>query len=219
MSKPILSLVPVATLSQKTKKPDRCTAYTVAPEPFFMDDMEGEPFAVKHSANAWWMNRVKVYALLVAFRFGATIKEACEFSGISKEQWQYFNEVHPDFYLLKERIGVVIGLRALKILNKYVTEEHETKKERGLACRVAMWWLSRRDPARWGSAAERLYWAKQALQDVDNVDQRRHNIESASELLEYGRSIIQIKGDVPPRQPVRRKRELPLQPTWAVPGL
>src|ERR1700679_345216 len=117
---------------------DRPIAYTIAPHPFFMGDLEGEAFAVKQSANAWWMERVKVYALLLAFRYGANVKNACIFAGISIEQWKYFNEMHPDFYTLKERISAVMVIRAGFVINNAI--------EQGNA-KIALRWLACHDPA------------------------------------------------------------------------
>lgn len=166
---------------------DRPTAYTLEPHPFFMGSLGGDPMPIKHSANAWWMDRVKVYALLIGFRYGANIKEACNFAGISTEQWKYFNEMHPDFSHLKDRVSAVMDIQAGFVINKAI--------EKGDG-RLAWRWLAMRQPARFGSARERLFWAKLAIQQMseENSEEVRtsidRNIEVARELVEQGKSDL-----------------------------
>lgn len=169
---------------------DRPIAYTIEPHPFFMGDLEfGEPLAIKHSANAWWMDRVKVYALLIAFRYGANIKTACVFAGISIEQWKYFNETHPDFFHIKARISAIMEIKAGFAINKAIESKHFP---------TIRWWLTRQTPARWGSAKERVFWAKLAAQQMDkesaeylrDVSNFDHNVAVAREEVEEGSSEI-----------------------------
>jgi hypothetical protein len=59
-------------------------------------------FRVQKSANAWWMDSRKVNDLIDAFKNGHTVKDACVYAVITRGQWQYFNEVHPEFSVVQE---------------------------------------------------------------------------------------------------------------------
>jgi hypothetical protein len=74
-------------------------------------------FEVYESANAWWMDRVKVNNLIKAFKAGYSIKNARYFAGISEEQWKYFVAVHPHFYPVKDACEGLIEMKARDIIN------------------------------------------------------------------------------------------------------
>lgn len=63
-----------------------------------------ETLNVLKSANAWWMDRGKVDKLIDAFKQGHMISTACFYAGISRDQWQYFNNLHPQFSSIIEQI-------------------------------------------------------------------------------------------------------------------
>lgn len=63
-----------------------------------------EPLRVARSANAWWMDRGKVEKLIEAFKHGHLVETSCFYAGISRDQWRYFNEVHPEFSPLISQI-------------------------------------------------------------------------------------------------------------------
>lgn len=79
------------------------------------DDIYGE-FAVLNSANAWWLDRIKVMKLFDAYKFDCTDLEAMAYAGVSRMQFQYFKELHPDFYEKKELCMQNLGLIARKKL-------------------------------------------------------------------------------------------------------
>lgn len=71
---------------------------------------------IRNSANAWWLDRTKVDNLIQAFKIDATLEEAWFNAGISKRQWEYFIEVHPDFCGAKELSKKRPGLAAKRTL-------------------------------------------------------------------------------------------------------
>jgi hypothetical protein len=80
-------------------------AYTIT------DKVFGE-LKVLQSANAWWIDKGKVEALINAFKYDATVEEALISAGISYEQLKYFREIHPEFSLIESRCREVPGLKA-----------------------------------------------------------------------------------------------------------
>lgn len=73
----------------------REVAYTIK-DRYFPD------FNVYKSANAWWMDSTKLNDLIEAFKAGHTIKDSLVYAKVSQRQYQYFNELHPDFCHVKE---------------------------------------------------------------------------------------------------------------------
>lgn len=80
-------------------------AYTVKDKNF-------PDFKVLNSANAWWLDRVKVENIITAYKIDATDEEARTYAGISEEQLKYFKELHPDFYQVKEACKQIPFLKA-----------------------------------------------------------------------------------------------------------
>jgi hypothetical protein len=96
---------------------DRPVAYKISAVPF--PDSFGalpEPFRVFESANGWWMDSGKVYALLFAFSRRLTIKEACFLADISLDQYKYFVSLHSDFSTLKERFESFMIIQAMNTI-------------------------------------------------------------------------------------------------------
>jgi hypothetical protein len=62
-------------MEEGTQQSKRKVAYTIS-EPTYLGPFAPEPLEIKESANAWWMNRGKVYSLLTGFRMGLNIKDA-----------------------------------------------------------------------------------------------------------------------------------------------
>lgn len=75
--------------------PEREVAYRISDKYF-------EPFDIYKSANAWWMNRIKVEGLVKSLKNGYSITESCISISISLAQYKYFCEIHPDFSTIKE---------------------------------------------------------------------------------------------------------------------
>lgn len=65
----------------------------------------GEPFMLYESANAWWSNVTKVEKLMFAFKNDMSVEEAIFSVGISRRQYYYFLQVHPEFCAIKEQLA------------------------------------------------------------------------------------------------------------------
>ena len=85
-------------------------AYTVKDKCF------GE-FSVLNSANAWWIDRVKVDDLIKAYKIDCTDEEACSDAGISIDQYKYFKEKHPNFSTVKQACKQIPFLKARRTIN------------------------------------------------------------------------------------------------------
>ena len=92
-------------------------------------------FHVYKSANGWWNDLVKVQNLIKAFKDGNSITSALKIIGISWEQWNYFNKIHPEFCKVKQGCEnlantVVPVFRAYReaMENPYVAMRWLTKK-------------------------------------------------------------------------------------------
>lgn len=79
----------------------------------FKDPNLGE-LPILNSSNAWWLDAVKLNKLVDAYKFHATDDQACYYAGISKTQLLYFQELHPDFYRIKDAVKQDANLRARK---------------------------------------------------------------------------------------------------------
>lgn len=75
-----------------------------------------EPFEVYKSANAWWVQEkagnIKVEKLILAFKQCYKVHQACILAGISRAQWEYFNQIHPKFSGVKQRCEEVANMYA-----------------------------------------------------------------------------------------------------------
>lgn len=73
--------------------------------------------------NGWWggeLGRVKLQQLVDAYKIDANDDEACYLAGISHEQLEYFQELHPGFYGIKHKCRQHLGLLAKKGFAKQV---------------------------------------------------------------------------------------------------
>lgn len=84
------------------------------------------------SANAWWLDRVKVSLLIAAYKGGASDVEACYYAGITLEQYKYFKEKHPQFSEIKQLCLALPDLRARTNVVNALDTDRDTAK----------WWLS-----------------------------------------------------------------------------
>ena len=116
------------TSDSEVNKPKREIAYVIK-DPLF------DEFNVVKSANAWWMDKGKVDKLIDAFKSGHIIKTAIIYTGISQDQWRYFNETHPDFSRVKEACEEVQTFKAMNTVN--INLDDPT---------MARWFMDRRHP-------------------------------------------------------------------------
>ena len=97
---------------------------------------------VENSANAWYRDRGKLIRLINAFKYDATIKEACFSAGISLDQYKYFVEKHPEFSTIIEACRQMPILRARRTVVDQL----------GTDSKVAMWYLARKRPEEFSTA-------------------------------------------------------------------
>jgi hypothetical protein len=67
---------------------------------------------LKYTDNAWWADIRKVEKLVDALKIQCTIEEAIVYAGISRHQYYYFLEHHPDFSYIKEACEKILVLKA-----------------------------------------------------------------------------------------------------------
>ncbi len=91
-------------------------------------------FLIVKTANAWWEDVTKVKDLISAFKRGLNLEQSLVYIGISKRQYYYFLEVHPEFCNIKEVCEIVADA-------VIVNTAHEAAMKDG---RLAMMWLDRR---------------------------------------------------------------------------
>jgi len=80
-------------------------AYTITDKAF-------RELKVLNSANAWWIDRAKVEALITAYKIDANNDEACFYAGITLDQLKYFRELHPEFSAIKHACRQHLGITA-----------------------------------------------------------------------------------------------------------
>jgi len=121
--------------ARKTKKiaiKDRY-AYTIKDVTF------GE-FNVLNSANAWWLDRAKLDKLITAYKNGLDDPEARVYAGISRFNYNYFLEKHPEFSTIKEDCQEVTNL----VARNAITSQMKTDGN------LAFKWMERKKPHEFG---------------------------------------------------------------------
>jgi hypothetical protein len=107
-----------------------------APYAYIFNDPRTGPMAVLNSANGWWIGvegQVKLQKLVDAYCFYMTDVEACSYAGITGGNLKYFQELHPDFYTIKDVAKSQPDIHAKKMLVQAAS------KDAGWAA----WWISR----------------------------------------------------------------------------
>lgn len=123
-------------VDRKTGK-DEEYAYT------FKDSQVGS-MKVLNTANAWWLDAVKIHKLVDAYKFYATNEQACFYAGISRDQLEYFQKLHRDFYGIKHACKQNPGLLAKKRLVLEIEKNSE----------IAKWFLERTEKETFSSRVE-----------------------------------------------------------------
>ena len=98
-----------ALVTRQTGKKDKY-AYTIT-------DVVFEDFKVLNSANAWWLEKYKVVALLEVYKMDGTDEEACANAGILLSRLRHFRELHPEFLQVKQACKRLPTLVARKCIN------------------------------------------------------------------------------------------------------
>ena len=101
-------------------------------------------FQVLNTANAWWLDRVKVEELIKAFKLDSTIEEACVYIGISITQYKYFIKLHSEFYPIKEACKEIPNLKARETVVSNIQKSYSN----------AMDYLSRKKKAEFSTRQE-----------------------------------------------------------------
>jgi hypothetical protein len=107
---------------------ERQIAYTIT-DGFFPD------FQVYESANAWWMDRRKVELLIEGYKRGMAVEQARVYAGVTRGQYDYFIEIHPDFPDIKAACLQQPFLKAFETLEKDMQNPQTAK-----------WYLEKRHP-------------------------------------------------------------------------
>lgn len=97
---------------------DNPFAYTITDKNF-------PDFKVLNSANAWWIDKVKVMNLVSAYKMDCTDEEASVYAGITPQNLRYFKELHPEFLQIKQACKQLPMLKA----RKKIVESLETDVE------------------------------------------------------------------------------------------
>ncbi len=124
----------VASAAPVIPKPEREIAYVI-------NDKYFKGFEVVKSANAWWIEKSKVEDLIKCFKNGYNIKQSCIYVGITKEQWVYFNEIHPNFSYVRECCEEVGKMLAETNIHGFLLEKDKE---------TTRWFAERRIPEKYG---------------------------------------------------------------------
>lgn len=95
---------------------------------------------ILHSANAWWMNRIKVEQILQVFAVEGTIEEACFYADITRKQYKYFALIHPVIREIRADFKTKILLGVRRTVMAGIGTNYKT----------AMWYLEMRLPEEFG---------------------------------------------------------------------
>lgn len=100
--------------------------------------------SIRKTANAWWLNREKVLKLIQGLKMDCKPAELRLLAGISRNQYDYFMKIHPEFSaifedfrsnpVLRARATVYSGLNkdaniAFKYLERKAPDEFKEKTE------------------------------------------------------------------------------------------
>ena len=120
----------------KAKQGKRASINKVAYE---VKDAKYGSFEVRNTANAWWLDEVKIEQIIVARKMGANKAMSCHYAGITTDQFDYFVEKHPEFYSFFH--GIMEEPKLIAVQNLYKQLKRE-EKEGG--SETSKWYLERR---------------------------------------------------------------------------
>lgn len=102
---------------------------------YFIEDKSFGKLYVKKSANAWWMDRGKVERLITGCKMDCKPQECRLLAGISKDQLDYFEKIHPEFSAILEDMRKMPSIKARQTIIRALENDS----------RVAMWYLERKE--------------------------------------------------------------------------
>jgi hypothetical protein len=123
----------------------------------------------RKSANAWWLDQLKVQKLIAAFCIGSTIPEACSYAQITVRQYKYFVKEHPEFSEARKGYILEPGILAQKTVVKALS--HDPK--------IAWKWLERKYPEEFGRLSRRR--KQQSLEQPFKTQQQEWDEMSSDE--------------------------------------
>lgn len=113
----------------------------MSPIAYVIKDKVFGDLAIKNSANAWWLDEIKVRDLIKACKLDATIEECLSFAGITQVQYDYFLKLHPDFSRVKTLCKELISIQArIAIANAIHSPD------------IAKWYLERKKKNEFGTS-------------------------------------------------------------------
>lgn len=95
----------------------------------------------ENTVNGWWADRQKIEGLILCFKQGYNVFQACGYMGITRGEWEYFNKLHPAFSGVKsicEEVGKMMV--ETNIHSFLVDKDKETTR----------WYAERRIPEKYG---------------------------------------------------------------------
>lgn len=141
------------------------------PYAYEIEDVVFGTFKVLNTANGWWLDRKKVERLIDAYKIDANDEEACVYAGIFVSNLKYFNELHPDFLLVKTACHNVLGLKAKKALAAKVEQSPE-------------WYLERKRKSEYSTRSEVTDPNADAM--AETTKQLKEALEAVGKLDEHG---------------------------------
>lgn len=166
----------------KKVKVEKKTKNIANPIAYELEDKMFGNLVVKNSANAWWIDRVKVVNLISVFKYSATDEEACVYVGISVDQLKYFIELHPEFSAIKAQLKEYPNLKARRTVVDALGEADNAK-----------WWLERKRKKEFSSVEDRNVVPSQHIHFHHNEEIKQIVFEAEEKLKEA--LINEIKGD------------------------
>lgn len=124
---------------------------------------------IKQSANAWWMDKDKVYKMINAFKYLATVPEACQEANISIRQYKYFAQTHPEIKEVREKFTLIPSMEAkVTIINAIKSGD----------LKAAKWWLLKKSPEEfYSSLAKKDKTYRDLQQQIRDIQQRERGPE------------------------------------------
>lgn len=144
----------------------------------------GWDFGIKQSANAWWMDKDKIYKMFNAFRYLATISEACQEADITERQYKYFAQVHPEIKEVREKFTLIPSMEAKVTIIKAIHDGD---------VKAAKWWLLKKSPEEfYSSLAKKDKTYRDLQQQIKDIQQREHGPEIEAVVKEFDEKMRAI---------------------------
>ena len=117
---------------------EREVAYTI-------DDKYFSGFEVVKTSYGWWKEKSRVVSFINCFKQGYNIKQACIFTGISKQQWELFYQLHPLIYSVIESCQEVGKMMVESNIHAFIQEKDKE---------TTRWYAERRIKEKYGKSSD-----------------------------------------------------------------